>query len=104
MSNNIFNNYRRCIRTTLQVITARLKEKSNAEWDVIFAGDKVPSENGQQLRTRARFPYGPVNNLLEVFQDPQVKFNQMEATMTHDTVGSIKQVYVQLLILCKSAN
>jgi len=36
----------------------RIGEKSLAEWLTIFEG--------------ATFPYGPVNNMKEVFSDPQV--------------------------------
>ena len=91
----------------LQAITTRLKQKSNAEWNLIFAGEKVASGNGHQSSTataRAKFAYGPVNNLSEVFRDPQVKCSQMERTMKHITVGSIKQVCAQPIMLYKCYN
>ena len=42
----------------VSVLTRRLSEKTNSEWNRVFEG--------------ARFPYGAVNSLKEVFQDPQV--------------------------------
>ena len=42
----------------MAVLTRRLGEGTNAEWNRVFEG--------------ARFPYGAVNSLKEVFDDPQV--------------------------------
>ena len=91
----------------MQAITARLKQKSNAEWNLIFAGEKVASGNGHQSSTvtgGARFAYGQVNNLSEVFRDPQVKCSQMERNMEHVTIGSIKQVCAKPIMLYKCYN
>ena len=38
-----------------------------------------------ELLTQVGVPCGPVNNLQEVFNDPQVKHREMEITMSHDT-------------------
>ena len=40
------------------VLSKKLGEKTNEEWNRVFEG--------------ARFPYGAVNSLKEVFNDPQV--------------------------------
>ena len=71
-----------------------MKEKTNAEWDKIFGGEELNGEilPDSRKKTRAKFPYGPVNNLSEVFQDAQVKFNRTEINMEHENVGKIKQV------------
>ena len=45
----------------IQLIWRRIGEKSLAEWLTVFEG--------------AAFPYGPVNNIQEVFSDPQVGAN-----------------------------
>lgn len=37
------------------------------------------------LLTKVGVPCGPVNNLEEVFNDPQIKHREMEITMPHDT-------------------
>ncbi len=52
--------------------------RSNKDWDKCLEG--------------AKFPYGPVNNLKQVFADPQVRHNQMIRDMTHSGIGKIKQV------------
>ena len=74
-----------------QVITRALKQKTNSEWDRIFGGE-VDTMSNKTKRKRAKFPYGPVNKISEVFQDSQVKYNQMEIDMEHENVGQIKQV------------
>ena len=38
-----------------------------------------------ELLTQVGVPCGPVNNLQEVFNDPQIKHREMEITMSHDT-------------------
>ena len=63
------------------IIEAKLKEKTNEEWDKIFA--------------KATFPNGPVNNLQQVFKDPQVVHNNMAIEMEHSTLGTIKQVHLK---------
>jgi len=45
----------------IELTSCRVAEKSLTEWLTIFEG--------------ASFPYGPVNNLEEVFSDPQVCAN-----------------------------
>jgi len=75
----------------IRILTNRLRQKSNAEWNELFGG-KEKSGVDKSIKQRAKFPYGPVNNLSQVFQDPQVKFSEMETTMEHNTVGKIKQV------------
>eukprot|EP00095_Tigriopus_kingsejongensis_P004450 maker-scaffold168_size293125-snap-gene-0.21 protein:Tk04450 transcript:maker-scaffold168_size293125-snap-gene-0.21-mRNA-1 annotation:"caib baif -transferase family protein c7orf10 homolog" len=59
-------------------ITRRMMDKSNTEWSETFQG--------------AGFPFGPVNNLSQVFQDPQVQHLGLEQTLEHAAVGPIKQV------------
>ena len=74
-----------------QILTRILKQKSNSEWNRIFGGE-ADSNSPKKKTKRAKFPYGPVNNLQEVFKDPQIKFNEMEIQMEHENVGTIKQV------------
>jgi formyl-CoA transferase len=54
------------------------RARSNAEWCRRFAG--------------ASFPYGPVNDMEQVFADPQVRHNQLEQQMEHTSLGTIRQV------------
>ena len=39
----------------------------------------------------ANVPCGPINNLADVFSDPQLLHRQMYLEMPHPTLGSIKQ-------------
>ena len=63
----------------IEIIETQMKLKTNSEWSQIMEG--------------AKFPYGPVNTLKDVFEDPQVVHNQMVREMHHDSLGKIiKQV------------
>merc|ERR1719189_366778 len=62
----------------MDILEDRMKLKTNKEWNQVMEG--------------AKFPYGPVNRLKEVFEDPQVEHNQMMRTMPDGTFGDIKQV------------
>lgn len=63
-------------QTLIKTLSDRVAEKSLTEWLTIFEG--------------ASFPYGPVNNLEEVFSDPQVVHNDSVQEVTHSTVGKIR--------------
>ena len=63
----------------IEIIETQMQMKTNSEWSQIMEG--------------AKFPYGPVNPLKDVFEDPQVVHNQMVREMHHDSLGKIiKQV------------
>ena len=62
----------------IDIINDIMELKTNQEWNEIMEG--------------AKFPYGPVNKLAEVFQDAQVIHNGMVHEMVHDKVGPIKVV------------
>ena len=55
-----------------------MADKTNAEWSAIFAG--------------ANFPYGPINSLSSVFQDPQVIHNGMVQQVEHPECGTVNLV------------
>jgi hypothetical protein len=40
----------------------------------------------------ASFPFGPVNTMEEVFQDPQVRHNQLHQEVHHASLRTVKQV------------
>ena len=68
----------------VQIIETQLQLRTNSEWNEILEG--------------AKFPYGPVNPLKDVFQDPQVLHNQMVRTMDHESLGTtIKQVRISFI-------
>jgi len=62
-----------------------MMSKTNQEWNDIF------------VESKARFPFGSVNNLQDVFKDPQVVHNKTVRLMNHKTVGEIKQVSSDLI-------
>jgi crotonobetainyl-CoA:carnitine CoA-transferase CaiB-like acyl-CoA transferase len=43
----------------------------------------------------ASFPFGPVNTMEEVFQDPQVRHNQLHQEVQHASLRTVKQVRPQ---------
>jgi crotonobetainyl-CoA:carnitine CoA-transferase CaiB-like acyl-CoA transferase len=43
----------------------------------------------------ASFPFGPVNTMEEVFQDPQVRHNQLHQEVEHASLRTVKQVRPQ---------
>ena len=88
----------RAINSEFQIITRSLKEKTNSEWDQIFGGEAEPMST-KNKKKRAKFPYGPVNKISEVFQDSQVIYNQMQIDMEHENVGPIKQVLSFVFLL-----
>ena len=55
----------------VSVLTRRLGEGTNAEWNGVFEG--------------ARFPYGAVNSLKEVFNDPQARLCSIHEIWIDDT-------------------
>ncbi|XP_031844302.2 succinyl-CoA:glutarate CoA-transferase [Nomia melanderi] len=62
----------------LEILRKQFKEKSNKEWSAIFDG--------------ASFPYGPINTIAEVFEDPHVKHIKMIQEMEHSSGAKIKVV------------
>ena len=50
-------------------------KKSSEEWSEVFRG--------------VSFPYGPVNDMREVFADPQVQHSQLAQYVDHPTVGRV---------------
>lgn len=62
----------------LEILREEFKKKTNNEWTAIFKDSS--------------FPCGPVNTIKQVFEDPQVKYMQMEQDLQHPTVGNVKVV------------
>ena len=60
------------------LLAARLKLKPRAEWLAALEAAKVPA--------------GPINDLAEVFADPQVTVRRMTVDMPHPVAGSVKLV------------
>jgi len=59
----------------IPVLSSILSAKTNAEWCELFQ--------------TVSFPFGPVNKMSEVFEDPQVLHNGLKQTIEHPTIGQI---------------
>ncbi|XP_014665473.1 PREDICTED: succinate--hydroxymethylglutarate CoA-transferase-like [Priapulus caudatus] len=60
----------------LKALQTKFREQSTAHWLKVF------DESG--------IPYGPINNMQQVFSDPQVLHNEMIVEMEHSTAGKIR--------------
>lgn len=61
-----------------EILESRLRTRSKREWTTLFVD--------------AGLPAGPINTLDEVFDDPQVLHSQLTETLTHPTLGALRQV------------
>uniref|UniRef100_A0A8C0V798 Succinyl-CoA:glutarate-CoA transferase n=1 Tax=Cyanistes caeruleus TaxID=156563 RepID=A0A8C0V798_CYACU len=59
----------------IDILSKRFSEKATTEWLQLFEGSGVP--------------YGPINNMQQVFSDPQVLHNGLVMEMNHPTAGKI---------------
>uniref|UniRef100_A0A803VDW2 Succinyl-CoA:glutarate CoA-transferase n=1 Tax=Ficedula albicollis TaxID=59894 RepID=A0A803VDW2_FICAL len=59
----------------IDILSTRFSEKATMEWLQLFEGSGVP--------------YGPINNMQQVFSDPQVLHNGLVMEMNHPTAGKI---------------
>ncbi|XP_064026029.1 succinate--hydroxymethylglutarate CoA-transferase isoform X8 [Pogoniulus pusillus] len=59
----------------IDILSTRFSEKATREWLQLFEGSGVP--------------YGPINNMQQVFSEPQVLHNGLVMEMNHPTAGRI---------------
>uniref|UniRef100_G1NI38 Succinyl-CoA:glutarate-CoA transferase n=1 Tax=Meleagris gallopavo TaxID=9103 RepID=G1NI38_MELGA len=59
----------------IDILSTRFSEKTTVEWLQLFEGSGVP--------------YGPINNMQQVFSEPQVLHNGLVMEMDHPTAGRI---------------
>lgn len=71
-----------------EILESRLKTRSKREWTSMFVD--------------AGLPAGPINTLDEVFDDPQVLHSQLTETLTHPTLGALRQVVTP--VFCATAS
>jgi formyl-CoA transferase len=71
------------------ILESRLKTRSKHAWTELF--------------TEAGLPAGPINTLDEVFDDPQVLHSQLTETVTHPTLGAVRQVVTPVFSATDSA-
>ncbi|XP_034949747.1 succinate--hydroxymethylglutarate CoA-transferase-like isoform X1 [Chelonus insularis] len=62
----------------LTILREKFKTKTNKEWSDILEGSP--------------FPYGPINTIKEVFNDPHIKHVGMVREMNHPIMGKVKFV------------
>nr|XP_054771845.1 LOW QUALITY PROTEIN: succinate--hydroxymethylglutarate CoA-transferase-like [Lytechinus pictus] len=62
--------------TLLPILSKRLSEKTTSDWMDVLEG--------------CGFPYGPINTIGQVFDDPQVKHNNLVQEIVHPTIGAIR--------------
>lgn len=71
------------------ILESRLKTRSKRAWTELFI--------------EAGLPAGPINTLDEVFDDPQVLHSQLTETLTHPTLGALRQVVTPVFSTTDSA-
>jgi len=71
------------------ILESRLKTRSKHAWTELFI--------------EAGLPAGPINTLDEVFDDPQVLHSQLTETLTHPTLGALRQVVTPVFSATDSA-
>ena len=59
----------------LPVLSEVMSQRTSAQWSETFQG--------------VSFPYGPVNNMAEVFSDPQVEHSQLAQYVERPSVGRV---------------
>ncbi|XP_015118806.1 succinate--hydroxymethylglutarate CoA-transferase [Diachasma alloeum] len=62
----------------LKILRDKFKMKTNQEWSTAFQGSP--------------FPYGPINTIGQVFDDPHVKHIEIVKEMVHPKMGRVKMV------------
>lgn len=62
----------------LPILREKFRTKTNKEWEIVFKG--------------ALFPYGPINTIRQVFEDPHIKHIKLVQEMEHPTGKKIKVV------------
>ena len=78
----------------LPLLSEIIKGKTNSEWCQIFeVCVKAKKFNFvKQSIQGSTFPYGPVNDMKQVFDDCQVRHNKLERRVEHPGLGSVSVV------------
>ncbi|XP_006561678.2 succinate--hydroxymethylglutarate CoA-transferase isoform X2 [Apis mellifera] len=62
----------------LSILRKKFETKTNKEWAIVFEG--------------ASFPYGPINTIKQVFEDPHINYMKMVQEMEYSTGKKIKVI------------
>ena len=71
---------------------SRTKNRKKLNKIIIKALEKGTSKEWISKLNKASIPCGPINNIKEVFADPQVVHNKIAQSVKHDKLGNIKLV------------
>jgi len=71
---------------------SRTKNRKKLNKIIINALEKGTSKEWISKLNKASIPCGPINNIKEVFADPQVVHNKIAQSVKHDKLGNIKLV------------
>ena len=75
------------------------KRVENRDEIVKIIANLITTKNGEEwlkILTDAGVPCGPINNLYDIFNDPQVLYRQMVHEVTHPKAGEIKLIGIPI--------
>jgi|TARA_B100001094_G_scaffold84505_1_gene80802 formyl-CoA transferase len=72
--------------------TTRMKNIKNLETELEMTFMKKNRTQWIQILDKAGVPCGPINNIKEVWEDPQIKFRNMKVKTVHPKTGEVENI------------
>ena len=72
--------------------TSRMKNIKNLETELEVTFMKKNRTQWIQILDKAGVPCGPINNIKEVWEDPQIKFRNMKVKTVHPKTGEVENI------------
>ena len=72
--------------------TSRMKNIKNLETELEMTFMKKNRTQWIQILDKAGVPCGPINNIKEVWEDPQIKFRNMKVKTVHPKTGEVENI------------
>ena len=72
--------------------TSRMKNIKNLETELEVTFMKKNRTQWIQILDKAGVPCGPINNIQEVWEDPQIKFRNMKVKTVHPKTGEVENI------------
>ncbi|MBP05204.1 MAG: CoA transferase [Chloroflexi bacterium] len=72
--------------------TSRMKNIKNLEIELEMTFMKKNRTQWIQILDKAGVPCGPINNIKEVWEDPQIKFRNMKVKTVHPKTGEVENI------------
>jgi len=72
--------------------TSRMKNIKNLETELEVTFMKKNRTRWIQILDKAGVPCGPINNIQEVWEDPQIKFRNMKVKTVHPKTGEVENI------------